>query len=434
MILQWTVVILGLVVAMVLVLLIRGRVNESRLNRFLRFLRRDANHKIVTLTVAELGQWNARSRLTRRQFRSLSASEAAQEAVDSGARSLILVSPDNKVLLIAHEMEDHNWGFLELPRSSDLATDDLFLSDPEHTPRAGMDRTEMNHAASDVGPPPPKKGARNSTGHKRSIFLSHSHRDKDVTRQLYHELRGNDIACWFDEAEIRPGESIIAKIEQAIDQFDYVGVVLTPNSVGSEWVKTELRMALTDEITSAKLRVIGLLLQDCELPGFLRDKLYIDFRPSFRDGVVRLITCLRGEVSCPKIPLQGRLADFVENCGESLWAEIGAHCNQQSVADLIRSTRREELLFILEVAKHWQGYKQWGDQLERKARLVAKADTSTARRLVRKIMDLGLIEPANDMEYPRRGGLWAYASTPMLIAFRNFAGVAEVQHILREGT
>ena len=65
---------------------------------------------------------------------------------------------------------------------------------------------------------------------KRSLFLSHSHRDKDIARQLFHELQGRGFDCWFDEAEIQPGQSIIAKIEEAIDQVDYVGIVLTPNS------------------------------------------------------------------------------------------------------------------------------------------------------------------------------------------------------------
>ena len=66
-----------------------------------------------------------------------------------------------------------------------------------------------------------------------SIFLSHSHVDKPIARQIYHGLRDDGIRCWIDEAEIKPGMSIIAALEGAIDDADYLGVVLTPTSVTS---------------------------------------------------------------------------------------------------------------------------------------------------------------------------------------------------------
>ncbi len=56
----------------------------------------------------------------------------------------------------------------------------------------------------------------------QSIFLSHAHADRDITRQIIHELVDRGHRCWLDEAEINPGESIIAKIENGIDGVDYL--------------------------------------------------------------------------------------------------------------------------------------------------------------------------------------------------------------------
>lgn len=111
-----------------------------------------------------------------------------------------------------------------------------------------------------------------------SIFLSHNHQDKAFVRRLGKDLQENGIQVWIDEAEIKVGDSLLQKIEIGIDQMEYLGVVLSKYSINSEWVKRETRIALTGEIASRQVRVLPILLDDCNIPGFLRDKLYADFR------------------------------------------------------------------------------------------------------------------------------------------------------------
>ena len=69
-----------------------------------------------------------------------------------------------------------------------------------------------------------------------SIFLSHNHDDKAFARRLAKDLQQAGIRVWFDEAELKIGDSLIEKIRQGIDEMEYVGVVLSPNSVESPWV------------------------------------------------------------------------------------------------------------------------------------------------------------------------------------------------------
>ena len=40
------------------------------------------------------------------------------------------------------------------------------------------------------------------------VFLSHSAKDKPVVRDVAEPLRKDGLRVWFDEWEIRPGDSI----------------------------------------------------------------------------------------------------------------------------------------------------------------------------------------------------------------------------------
>lgn len=112
----------------------------------------------------------------------------------------------------------------------------------------------------------------------KSIFLCHSVKDKDFVRRLATDLTAGGIKVWVDEAEMHIGDSLIEKIEIAIDQVQYLGAVLSPASVGSPWVLKEVRIALHREFAGKRLVVIPILYRDCELPLFLRDKGIVDFR------------------------------------------------------------------------------------------------------------------------------------------------------------
>jgi hypothetical protein len=130
-----------------------------------------------------------------------------------------------------------------------------------------------------------------------SIFLSHSHADKPFARRLSESLRGHGIGSWLDEAEIRVGDSLIQKIEVAIRDCTYLGVILSPQSVESEWVRREVEIALNDEIHGRRVKVLPLLHRPCQLPGFLVGKFYADFSDNFESGLSRLLARLNEDLS-----------------------------------------------------------------------------------------------------------------------------------------
>jgi len=254
-----------------------------------------------------------------------------------------------------------------------------------------------------------------------SIFLSHAHADRSIVQQIYHELRKADVPCWLDEAEILPGESIMGKVEEAIDDMDYLAVVLSRTSVNSSWVQAELRMAMTEELKEARVRVIGLVIDDCRIPGFLRDKLYIDLRTDLTAGVHRLMSFLYGEPRVIQKPRQAVLAELVESADEELWHRYSRNDLQQaSFAQLIRSMNDDEFTAAITVAHQWKDYKAWDDDLIEIITGCTKSDPTTARRILRRLVDLGLLDPATDLDYSRSASK-AYTDGDALIPLRSFA-------------
>ncbi|MEQ8767531.1 MAG: toll/interleukin-1 receptor domain-containing protein [Planctomycetota bacterium] len=110
-----------------------------------------------------------------------------------------------------------------------------------------------------------------------SVFLSHSSKDKFFARKLAETLSSYEVKVWIDEAELKIGDSLITKIATAIEGADFVAAILSHSSVRSDWVTKELRLAMTQEIEGRRVKVLPILIERCEIPDFLRDKLYADF-------------------------------------------------------------------------------------------------------------------------------------------------------------
>lgn len=110
------------------------------------------------------------------------------------------------------------------------------------------------------------------------VFLCHSSNDKSLTRKLAMALSGSGLKVWIDEAEIKIGESLIERIESGILGAKYLIAILSQDSIKSRWCAEELRMAMVRQINQKGITVLPVLIEDCEIPGFLQEKKYADFR------------------------------------------------------------------------------------------------------------------------------------------------------------
>lgn len=135
----------------------------------------------------------------------------------------------------------------------------------------------------------------------KDVFISHSSKDKGFVNKLASFMYSKGVSVWIDEGEILPGDRIREKINQGILESKYLAVVLSENSVDSNWVKVELDSAMIRELEDQEVVVIPLLLGAIEnsmIPLDLRGKLYIDFRSadSFADGSARLVSSIKRRI------------------------------------------------------------------------------------------------------------------------------------------
>ena len=101
-----------------------------------------------------------------------------------------------------------------------------------------------------------------------TIFISYSHADRQFVAKLASDLLKQRIRVWWDEWEIKVGDSLLQKIQEGISTSSYLGVVLSPNSVNSAWVQEELDTALVRQLKEKRVVVLPILLQDCQIPPF----------------------------------------------------------------------------------------------------------------------------------------------------------------------
>jgi hypothetical protein len=122
------------------------------------------------------------------------------------------------------------------------------------------------------------------------IFISYAHSDKDFVDKLAIQLVRQNVHVWLDRWELTIGDSLIDRIQDAVDGASALLVVLTPESVQSEWCKKELSSGLLRELEEKRVVVMPLMLRDCQIPIFARGKLYADFRTNFDDGLRSVLT------------------------------------------------------------------------------------------------------------------------------------------------
>jgi len=131
-----------------------------------------------------------------------------------------------------------------------------------------------------------------------TIFLSYSSKDKAFVREIGRRLENEGVSIWLDDAELNIGESLIDRIATAIESVDFVAAVISSNSIHSNWVQKELSLALTREIKGQNVIVLPLLIDDCEVPNFLKDKLYADFRkPDHREAAIQQVLLTLSRIS-----------------------------------------------------------------------------------------------------------------------------------------
>src|SRR6266700_8120423 len=121
------------------------------------------------------------------------------------------------------------------------------------------------------------------------IFISYSHQDRKFVDRLALQLVQNKVNVWLDRWELSVGDSLLSKVQDAITGASALLVVLSQASVGSAWVQKEINSGLLRELEERRVIVLPVRIEDCQIPVFLREKVYADFRSDFDAGLRRVL-------------------------------------------------------------------------------------------------------------------------------------------------
>lgn len=98
------------------------------------------------------------------------------------------------------------------------------------------------------------------TSYKWDVFVSHSSEDKEAfVRPLATELKSLGLKVWFDEFTIKPGDSLVERITNGLQNSECGIIVLSHAFIQSRWTQFEQRSLLSRHVTD-DARVIPIWL------------------------------------------------------------------------------------------------------------------------------------------------------------------------------
>lgn len=83
-----------------------------------------------------------------------------------------------------------------------------------------------------------------------SCFISHSSKDKEFANRLYADLQNEGVRCWFAPEDLQIGAKIRPTLDEKIRLHDKLLIILSENSIESDWVEKEVEAAFEKEINN----------------------------------------------------------------------------------------------------------------------------------------------------------------------------------------
>ena len=125
------------------------------------------------------------------------------------------------------------------------------------------------------------------------VFISHASEDKDaVARPLAEALRNNGLSVWYDEFELRIGDSLRRKIDKGIANSNFGVIVISRDFISKGWTNYELDGLITCAVNG----------EQTMLPVWhnITKREVINYSPSLADKLARSTTDFTVAYAGPK--------------------------------------------------------------------------------------------------------------------------------------
>ena len=130
------------------------------------------------------------------------------------------------------------------------------------------------------------------------VFISHHSSVKPWVIKLKDALEAKGVSVWLDKDEIRPGDLFAKALEDGLNSSRNIVFVISSSSMESKWVEEEYVRALSlSKSDQQEARLIPVIYEMAEIPGFLSSRNWVDFRDEseFSDNVDKLLWGVTGK-------------------------------------------------------------------------------------------------------------------------------------------
>ena len=111
---------------------------------------------------------------------------------------------------------------------------------------AGVPDAVINYAQSLIG----------SKKQYYSCFISYSNKDAELAERIYADMQNIDIRCWLASEDMKIGDRIRKRIDETIRVYDKLLIIISKDSIKSQWVEQEVETALALERKKEKRDVL----------------------------------------------------------------------------------------------------------------------------------------------------------------------------------
>ena len=107
------------------------------------------------------------------------------------------------------------------------------------------------------------------------VFLSYAHPDGALAEALQSYLEKKGFSVWNPQADLLPGDNIFLRNGEALKNSRAMVVLISPESMRSEWVRGEIQYALGDQKYEGRLFPVQ-VRPTSSMPWILREFKILD--------------------------------------------------------------------------------------------------------------------------------------------------------------
>lgn len=170
-------------------------------------------------------------------------------------------------------------------------------------------------------------------------FMSYSHRDEDRILKLVEKLQSVGCNIWYD-AEILPAEEWAERIGEKIASASIFFLVISKNSIESQYVKKELSFAISKDIP-----ILTFYLEDVELSNGLAMQLVNSQAVYTKNNID--IDCNSLRKGFPEDTKAVKEPEVIIALSKYIYAFYNEeYKNQYSIIQIDRDTKQKKVLFL----------------------------------------------------------------------------------------